>query len=105
MRSFAAVVRAEAAPTIRVAMQPRGGGRDGGYGHEFDGGRHGGSGREGFGNRQGRGWGRAGWRQNPWRRKDDATPVNESKGAKEDRTKATNTQEQEQNQSNAKWEG
>lgn len=26
MRSFPAVVRAEAAPTIRVAMQPRGGG-------------------------------------------------------------------------------
>jgi hypothetical protein len=37
LRSFAAVVSAEPAPVVRVAMQPRGGGRRGGFGPSHEG--------------------------------------------------------------------
>ena len=54
-RSFAAVVRANPAPTVVVEMQPRGGGRQSGFG----------SGRGNFGqDRGGFGYGRAGFGQN-----------------------------------------
>lgn len=77
-------------------MQPRGGGHHGGFGYGRDG-----SG----GGRRGHGWGRAGGRQNSWKRKEDAALVNESKGAIDGKSKVIETHEQEQNQSNAKWEG
>lgn len=93
MRSFAAVVRAKVAPTIKVMMQPHGGGPHGGFGHKGFGG-----GREGFGGgRQGRGWGRAGGRHNSWKRKEDATPMSDSKGGDEEKSKVPHTQDPEQN--------
>ena len=133
-RSFAAVVRANPAPTVVVEMQSRGEGRGGGFGSNrgrFGSDRGGfaqgrgsrggfgynrggfgqdcggfGYGRGGFaGGGQGRGFGGSGGRQNSWKRKDEGIASDEAVENRPSGGEEMDKTAMESEMTKAKWEG